>query len=209
MEQNGVELKIRNDHIQEMLELDAKARSFSKKEEQEFMKSATPQQLGEYMLIAYATDMILNSTKSDSPLDLSYETLENLPKAMISCFQGYIANGNSKTDSAYALAKSLAAYLTLLGMNEHECDIKVTQMGTSIMPPPKSEHPLWGQLFRIKVGVRREVDFLPPVYEGMKFLHGDMGDLLMFAADPIFQAYKSAFRVNLVEHGLKNTALEV
>ena len=209
MEQNGIKLKIKNEHVQELLELDTKARSYSRKEEQEFMNSATPQQLGEYMLIAYATDMILNSAKVYSPLDLSYETLENLPKVMISCFQGYIANGNSKTDSAYALAKSLAAYLTVLGMNEHECTLKVNQMGTAIIPPPKNEQPLWGQLFRIKVGVRREVDFLPPVYEGMKFLHGDKGDLLMFVVDPIFLAYKSAFRVDLVEQGLKNMALEV
>ncbi len=209
MEQNSVELKIKNEHVQEMLELNARSRSFSKKEEQEYLASTTTQQHGEYLLIAYALDMMLNSVKVDSALDLTYDTLGNLPMAMSSCFRGYVEEGNSQTDSAYASAKSLAAYLTLLGMNEHGCNLKVVQMGTATMPPPESEQPLWGQLLRVKVGIRREVDLLPPVYEGMKFLHGDKGSLLMFVVDPVFLAYKSAFRINLIEHGLKNMALEV
>ncbi len=208
MEGKHVELKINNDLIIGMLDRYAKTSSFSKKEEQNYFKSTGVKEQGEYIFMGYAMDMVNNSLKTGNALDLTYESLKYIPQAMQAFIQDCRKKGLILNSLSDTVARGFAAYLTILGMNEHNCDFKVYKLGTSLMPPPESEYPLWANLLRIKTGTRREVDFLPAVTEGMKCLPGKERSLLTLSLDPVYRAYKSAFRINLTDHGLTNIALE-
>ena len=125
-------------------------------------------QRAEYVLSGYVADMLRDSIEVHKELDLSYGTVGNLPAVLGLRLHEIRDMKTPWQDSVASLAKSLAAYLFFLAMNEHGCAMKVIQMGTPFAPPPKSEEPLWAELFRYKTGVRQGVDFLPAVMETMQ-----------------------------------------
>ena len=64
-------------------------------------------------------------------------------------------------------------------------------------------------MLRITTGINREKDFLIPALEGGSGLYRDGKGLMLLAVGPAIRAYRSAFGVDLSEHGLVDMALEV
>ncbi len=169
----------------------------------------TTQESGEDIIVTYALDMVMNGYKVDAALDFTYATLNLLPVAMRRCLAGYIENGNSFRESVEGLAKSFAAYIFCLAMNENDCPWTVQVMRSKVITPAPGTGPLWANGYRITTGLRRQADFLIPAMEGGSGMERDGKGLAMLSADPMIKAYKSAFRVDLSEYGLKNMVFEV
>ena len=204
-----MDLMIKNEHVLDLLNESNRTSNFTAKEEQAYLEKLDAVQRAEYILSGYLADMLRNSIEVHKELDLSYGTVGNLPAVLSLRLREIREMKDAWQDSVASLAKSLAAYLFFLAMNEHGCALKVVQMGTPFAPPPKSEEPLWGDLFRYKTGVRREVDFLPAVMESMQKLPLPGNPLMTLTVSPIIRAYRSATGVNLSEYGLVDMALEI
>ena len=202
---DNAELIIRNDRLGEII---SRALAETRPSDQH-ADGLTVQQHGEDLIATYALDMVLNGYKADVSLDFTYDTLRLLPVAVRRCLVGYQEGGNSFRDSVEALAKSFAAYIFCLAMNEHDCPWNVQQLRTRFTPPDKDFGPLWANAFRITTGLRRQTDFLIPALEGgMGEIRNGKGFMILNVA-PTVKAYKAAFRVDLNEHGLSDIATEV
>ncbi len=199
---------IKNNHIQELLNMYNRMASLSNKEEQEYMSKCNNTQLGEYLIMGYVADMLRNSAEINRELDLSYDTVENITPTLNPRFREICEMKNPRQSNALSLAKSLASYLFLLAMNEHNCTLKVNQMATAIIPASQNEGPLWGGVLRIKTGIRRELDYLPAVIEGVQMLPVPSKPLLMFTMNPVIRAYRSSTGIDLTDR-LIDIAFEV
>lgn len=204
-----MDLMIKNEHVLDLLNESNRTANFAAKEEQAYVEKLDAVQRAEYVLSGYVADMLRNSIEVHKELDLSYGTVGNLPAVLGLRLREIREMKAPWQDCMSSLAKNLAAYLFFLAMNEHGCALKVTQMGTAFAPPPKSEKPFWGDLFRYKTGVRREVDFLPAVMESMQKLPLSGNPLMTLTVSPIIRAYRSATGVDLSEYGMVDMALEV
>jgi len=203
-----MDLMIKNEHVLDLLNESNRTSNFTAKEEQAYLEKLDAVQRAEYVLSGYVADMLRDSIEVHRELDLSYGTVGNLPAVLGLRLREIRDMKTPWQDSVASLAKSLAAYLFFLAMNEHGCALKVTQMGTPFAPPLKSEEPLWGDLFRYKTGVRREVDFLPAVMESMQKIPLPGNPLMTLTVSPIIRAYRSATGVDLSEYGFSDMALE-
>lgn len=167
------------------------------------------QQHAEDLIGTFALDMVMNGYKADVALDFTYATLDKLPIALRRDLVGYMESGNSFQDSVEGAAKSFAAYIFCLAMNEQNCPWDATRLRSKFTPPDKDFGPLWANAFRVINGERRQVDFLLPALEGCAGeIRGGKG-LMMLNVEPTVKAYKAAFRVDLSEFGLINMAVDV
>ena len=111
-------------------------------------------------------------------------------------------------DAAKGTARSYAAYLFMVAINEHDCRLRGEQVVSALRPLKEEDGQLWLNRIHILAGIRREVDFLSAVMEGARIQNLNKKHLVMFLADPVIEAYRSACRVDLGKHGLVNIVLE-
>ncbi len=203
-----ITINIKSTYVQDLFDNYSKTLSFSEKENLSFFENASPQIAGESIIFGYATDMI-GRGEIGRDLNLTYETVSNISHAINPLFRQYQKSGMWENDPEGSLARALAAYLIVLAMNEHDCPLKVTQMGSKLFPPPEDEYPLWGGILRIKTGRRREIDFLPSIVEGMKKTSLKGKTLLTITVNPVIRAYRSAVGTDLSQYELKDFIIEL
>lgn len=134
-------------------------------------------------------------------MDLSYETIGNFGDAILA---NYIYHKNvdkvSYEDNLDLLAHCIAAYLTFLSMNEHNCYMDAIPYNTN----DKSYHPnyLWADFLEIKVSGLRELDLLPACKKAFAAISDkNYDDEITLDLSPVFDRYKRLTDVNLNELG--------
>ena len=168
----------------------------------------TMQLTGESLIGTYLLDLLKSGYRAEAALDMTYATLDRLPIALRRCLQTYCEEGMPLKQAADGTARSFAAYLFALGMNEHDARLKVIQKRTAFTAPDPDEGPLWAEMLRITAGTKREKDFLIPALEGMNSVYRMGKGLMILNVVPAIRAYKAAFGVDLAAFGLPDMALE-
>ena len=200
-------LKFKNDRVEEMLQRSADF--YARPKEEQTYKGFSDGELAELVISSYATDMLASSYQIDRPLDFTYETLDRMPLVLRADLLRYMGGGRTVRQSVEALAKSFAAYIFFLTVNEHDCRWTVSKMRTALTPKEAEFGPLWAEIYRVTAGIRREEDFLTAALAGAQVKVGDKKALVMLDAAPTVKAYRRAFRVDLREHGLVSFATEI
>ena len=136
---------------------------------------------------------------SGIPLDLTYRTVHFLPVAMETLYGFQKKNGAQDLKTLQSMPKYLAAYLTILAMNEHNCWFKIKSF-----PQGRQGLPLWSDRYSIMTGKKRSLDLLPACTEALTF-----GTLLSkngftLRMEPVVDAYREITGVDLSELGLQN-----
>lgn len=201
---DNIELIFKNDRLGEIIGRAMASRQFGKYD----YDGITVQQSGEQIIGTYALDMVVNSYEVNAGLDFTCATLDRLPVVMRRNLLGYMENGNPFHSSVERTAKSFAAYLYCLAMNEHNCAWNVTRVRTIILPPDADLGPLWANALRITTGEQRQMDLLAAVMEGCNAVTRNDKGLMLVAVGPIVRTYRRAFGVDLSEYGLVDMALE-
>ena len=165
------------------------------------------QEAGEKLISIFACDMLINAHKVGADLDFTYDTLKNLPFAARRCLQGYMESGVSFGACADSLARSLAAYIYCLSLNEHDCPWKVRQMKS--MLSSQTLGPLLGGALCVTTGVNEKKDFLLAALSSSSIRVKDGTGYMMIFVSSIVKAYKKAFGINLSDYGLVDMVLEV
>lgn len=202
-------LNVKSDYLAGILQRVFDYDELTKKEQKNYYNDKTMQQNGEFLIGSFLWDVLRSGFEADVELDMTYATLDKLPIVLRRCLQTYCSEPMPLKQAADGTARSFAAYLFALGLNEHETKLKVSQKGTAFLKPDPSEGPLWGPMLRITTGLKREKDFLIPVLEGGSGAYRTGKGLMLLAVGPAIRAYKAAFGVDLSEHGLVDMALEV
>ena len=202
------ELLIKSDDLAAILRQVMDEENLTPKQKKQRYDQKTMQQHGEDIIATYVLDVLRNGWQADVELEMTYATLDKLPIALRHCLQVYCDDRRPLKQAAEPTAKSFAAYLFALGMNEHDAKLKVQQKATRFIEPSPNEGPLWANVMRITTGQNRQKDFLLPALEGGSgFVRGGRG-LVLLNVMPAVRAYKAAFGVDLTEYGLCDMALE-
>ena len=140
-------------------------------------------------------------------LDLTYKTVKHLTPILGLQYFDYVYEHKMDKEKAVGIAKkTLAAYLTVLCMNEHMCFPTISRMENinEIMDTAKAlgKNPDDSWMgFTIKVGTKEEIDFIKEVDTAVKIT--SKGDFRIRVSH-IVEIYKRICGVNLYEYGIED-----
>jgi hypothetical protein len=140
-------------------------------------------------------------------LDLTYKTVKHLTPILSLQYFDYIHRYEMDKEKAVGIAKkTLAAYLTVLCMNEHMCFPTISKMDNinEIMDMSeasgKNPDDSW-MGFTIKVGTKEEIDLIKEVGAAVKIT--SKGDFRIRVSH-IVEIYKRMCGVDLYEYGIED-----
>jgi hypothetical protein len=138
-------------------------------------------------------------------LDMTYDTANNIMPAIIT-----LANHQNKTGypdnrhNAEITMKTLAAYLTLMAVNNHGARIKVDRKGN----PRKDERPdLWSDQYYLRINNKRDSDILPYAIEGINAAPIEVDNGFTIDVNPLIGAYIRVTGINLADYGFANLVI--
>ena len=133
-------------------------------------------------------------------LDMTYETLGNVRPVIIALADLQNKNGYDDNRNAVVTMKTLAAYLTLMAVNNHKVKI-----ASEVINKSGSERPdLWGDIYRITLNGKRDSDLLQYAIKGIRSNAIESDNGFVFDPVPLSSAYKRATRVSLLDYGFNN-----
>ena len=204
----NLKLTIKSDYLAGILQRVFDYEKLTPDQQKEYFTGKSMQESGEFLIGTFLWDVLRNGFQAGVELDMTYDTLDKLPTALRRCLQTYCDEPMALKKAADATARSFAAYLFALGMNEHDVKLKAVRKGAPFIKPDPAGDPLWGNALRITTGIDREKDFLIPALQGGSGFYREGKGLILLNVTPAIRAYKSAFGVDLAEHGLIDMALE-
>lgn len=207
-------LIFKNPTIKTDFEINEKIQNMSKGEASRFWKknNFTDERIIFSIMIGYLSsvcemaDEYNDQTDENVSLDLTYDTVANLPAVLGYQYFAYVRSGSFTSEKALEIAnKTLAAYLMILCMNEHMCFPTVSRLNNydAIMKSIAGDNDLTHQDswmgYTIKVGVNKEYDLLQ-----------ELGQIVKVSASGVFririsrlvELYKQMCGVDLREKGL-------
>ena len=155
-----------------------------------------------FIFAGYLDAMEDGAELANVPLDMTYDTANNIMPAIIA-----LANLQNKTGypdnqhNAEITMKTLAAYLTLMAVNNHSAKIKVDRKGNS----RGSERPdLWSDRYYLRINNKRDSDFLPYAVEGINAAPIEVENGFMVDTNVLIEAYLRITGVDLTDYGFAN-----
>jgi hypothetical protein len=147
-----------------------------------------------------------DQTDEKVSLDLTYDTVANLPVILGYQYYAYVRSGSYTSEKALEnVNKTLAAYLMLLCMNEHMCFPTVSRLNNydAIMKSIAGDNDLTHQDswmgYTVKVGVNKEYDLLQELGQVVKV---SSSGVFRIRISRLVELYKQMCGVDLREKGL-------
>ncbi len=167
--------------------------------------------IAEGLLLGYLESFFTIITGRGIVLDMTYETLDRLSNAIGELFIFQRMSDAYKNDHAKNVAsvqKTLAAYLTVLAMNQHGYSMRVKDYLDDLRKGKHPQQPLWAEMFSIMTGAHGDVDMLPACTLAEDRSHGyDAEKGLYLNAAPIVEVYQYMTGVNLTKYGFRSFAV--
>ena len=152
----------------------------------------------------YAGELITSAEEAGVLLDLSYETIKNIPAALTMLYNKQHKWGYDDQRNKRATCRTLAAYIDLLIINHFDMDsieaysVAFTNMKGDIRPE------LWADHMVLIFDNQNNSDMLPFVWEGANRAPIKPDNGFMIDITPLAEGYKNLTGDNLVDHGLAN-----
>jgi len=194
-------MKIQNDHTEKILKLG----DMNEAESIAYMRSNSDALASVEMIIGgYTIELLRTAEEVGLELDLSYETLNNVPAVAMFLYNKQHASGYDDSDNQRVTCRTIAGYLTTLAINNHELGVEAKTYSNNkneIRPEQ------WADRFVIKLNHKKNSDLLPYVCEGATSHPIEIENGFMIDIDPLVEAYKRLTGVDLAEKGLANMVL--
>lgn len=159
----------------------------------------------QFVLSGYLTAMEDGAEAAGADLDLTYETAANIRSALIALTTLQAKSDYDPNRNATVTMKTLAAYLTLLAVNNHDLKISVERM-VSNANAPRPE--LWSDMYTIKFNLKKKSDLLPAAIKGLN-TPIIISDGFMLDFDQLIATYKKVTGVDLSEYGLSQIVVNL
>lgn len=204
----------KNPAIKTDFEINEKIQNMSKEEASRFWKknNFTEERISFSIMIGYLSsvcemaDEYNDQTDEKVSLDLTYDTVANLPEILGYQYFAYVRSGSYTSEKALEIVnKTLAAYLMLLCMNEHMCFPTVSRLNNydAIMKSIAGDNDLTHQDswmgYTVKVGVNKEYDLLQELGQVVKVSSSGVFRIRIYR---LTELYKQMCGVDLREKGL-------
>lgn len=168
----------------------------------QIIRGKSIQELGEEIIGGYL-DTLLNKAMmrnltAEQWIDLTYDTIDKLPYALIALYKFQAAIGYSPEENAVIIGKTIAAVMYGLAMNEH---------GYTISVKGGTKQPLWADRLRIYINGIKKADFLEPGLRAVLSSPFVMQSGVFVDMNPVITAYQAVTGKNLAEYGIANIML--
>lgn len=157
------------------------------------------------ILFAYADDLIgIATTENNIALNLQYDTVQNLPKALILYGEVQIhKKEKTATEARVSIAKALSAYLYLLAANCHDMSIEAYALSSD--DRKKLPVATFSGGLSFLVGDKTKIDFYDVCREAINaFADEGGGETTTLFPELIVVSYHLATKVDLFEKGFNN-----
>ena len=202
-----MELAIKNDKLIAHFEAERNSpmqNSFNQGNQQDSASSAWAKEHPECILYGYLDSFLEICENRGIQVDLTYATAKNIGPGLIALFshqKKYYEHGKNVD----IVAKTLAAVLSYLAINEHNFWFRTTSYLAQVQAGKAPKQPLWAGVGSVAVGRKNKyVDFLPcckaAVIPGTILIP----DGLTLQIGAVVSEYKKLTGVDLTEHGLCN-----
>lgn len=156
----------------------------------------------ETMLYGYLDSFLEVCEANQIEFDLTYKTIENLGMGLVALYQVQ-KKVYDQQKNAEIVAKTLAAVLSYLAINEHGCWFRTTSYLTQFKAGKVPKQPLWADVLSIAVGRKNKyMDLLAAAKESVTPGSVMSPNGLSIQPAAIIAEYKKLTGVDLVEYGI-------
>ena len=135
---------------------------------------------------------------------MTYATAKNIGPGLIALFS-HQKKHYEHSKNVDIVAKTLAAVLSYLAINEHNCWFRSTSYLAQVKAGKALKQPLWAGVFSIAVGRRNKyIDFLPCCKAATIAGTILIPDGLTLQIAPVVAEYKKLTGMDLTEYGFAN-----
>ena len=192
-------------HTEEALEI-IKLGEMSQEEMTKYIKDYAGDVLANMKSITglYAGELITAAEEAKVQLDLSYETIKNIPAALTMLYTKQHKWGYNDQRNKIVTCRTLAAYMNLLIINNFELENieAFSRASTDANGPSKPD--LWADHMVLKLDNKRNSDMLPYVWAGANQIPLKLDNGFMIDVTPLVEGYRNLTGDNLVDEGLVN-----
>lgn len=158
----------------------------------------------EHMIYGYLSSFFNICESHNIHIDLTYNTVKNIGAGLSALF-AYQKNEYEHNRNVNVIAKTLAAVLSYIAVNEHDLWFRTTNYINQIKKGNVPANPLWGDMISISVGKKNQyVDFLPSCKAGTSSGTFMVASGMTLLVDDVVYEYKKLTGINLAEVGLSN-----
>ena len=138
-------------------------------------------------------------------LDMTYETVSNLMPSVIMLAHLQKAQEYDNKKNAELVAKTLAAYLTMLAINNHKVKVGV---GSKANKWKESRPEYWSDKYYLRLNNKKESDLLPYAVAGINASPIEVENGFTLEISPLLGAYRRITGVDLQEYGFVNLIID-
>ena len=158
----------------------------------------------ETMLYGYLDSFLEICEANKIEFDLTYNSVKNLGMGLVALYQVQ-KKSYDQPKNTDIIAKTLAAVLSYLAINEHGCWFCTTSYLAQVKAGKAPKQPLWADVLSIAIGRKnKHLDFLAAAKESV--IPGSVMSPNGLAIQPtaIITEYKKLTGVDLAEYGISN-----
>ena len=154
---------------------------------------------------SYAGEMILAASAVGVTLDLSYDTIKNIPASLSVLYKKQHLEGFIDSRNKIITCRTLAAYMTLLIINNFD-DVGID---ANVYANRKNEirPEMWADRIVLKIDKKKNSDLLPYVWEGANMSKEELDNGFEIKIGPLVDEYKDLTGDDLTEEGLTDMTL--
>ena len=155
---------------------------------------------------AYAAELIIAADESEVLLDLTYDTIKNIPDALAALYKSQHEAGMPDPRNKEATCRSLAAYIDLLIINNFdECSIDARRYPSK---DNEARPDRWTGFLSLILDGKKNSDMLPFVWQGANSSEEKMEHGFILDIGPLVDGYKKLTGGKLTDEGLTNMTLK-
>lgn len=202
-----MELSIKNEKLVAHFEAERNSpmqNSFDQGNQQDSASSAWAKEHPECILYGYLDSFLEICESRGVEIDLTYATAKNIGPGLIALFS-HQKKHYEHGKNVDIVAKTLAAVLSYLAINEHNCWFRTTSYLAQVKAGKAPKQPLWAGVDSIAVGRKNKyIDFLPCCKAAVAAGTILIPNGLTLQIVPAVAEYKKLTGVNLTEYGFAN-----
>ena len=194
-------MKIQNENVERIVKLGEmnELETFTyMKEHRDALESV------EMIIGGYAVELVRAAEEAGLELDLTYDTLKNLPAAAMLLYNKQHVNDYEDQRNKRVTCRTIAGYFVTLLINNHNPGIEVKSYSNS---KDETRPEQWADRYVLKFNHKKNSDLLPYVWEGATDHPIEIDNGFMIDVNPLNEVYARLTGVNLADKGLANMIL--
>lgn len=202
-----MDYKVNERYFERVLDIKKATDDLNEEQATQYLTSITNSEddIIRFIFAGYLHAMESGAKIANVVLDMTYETLPNIIPATTALAYLQKKQGYDNQENAELTMKTLAAYLTLMAVNNHRAKIQVNKRASKRREKAPE---LWSYIYYLRINNKRDSDFLPPVIEGINTIPVDINNGFTVDINSLIGAYKRVTGVGLDDYGFTNLVID-